>query len=124
MMEMTPNEIRRMYSAAKHKGWQIPILAQLNDCSTDTIREILGLSPRKRRSREKSTQLCCTYTIQLEEFYYSDQREAVFLYEDAQEARRAQVTMASRRSRFGFDGVSIRKQGNTIILRKEPGEGC
>lgn len=122
-MEMTPNEIRRMYSAAKHKGWQIPILAQLNDCSTDTIREILGLSPRKRRSREKSTQLRCTYTIQLEEFYYSDQREAVFLYEDAQEARRAQVAMVTRRNRFCLAGVKITKQGDTIILRKEVGDG-
>ena len=123
-MEMTTDEIKRNYNAAKHKSWQISVLAQLNDCNTDTIREILGLPPRKRRSREKSTQLRCTYTIQFEEFYYSDQQEAMFTYRDHEEARRAQISMVTRRNRFGLDGVKIIKQGNTITLRKDVRNGC
>lgn len=121
-MEMTLNEITQMYNSAKHKGRQISILAQLNSCDTDIIREILGLSPsipKKRRIREKSTRLKCIYTIQFEEFYYSNQRETAFIYKDIEEARRAQVAMVSRRRQTGLDGVKIKKQRDTIFLRKE-----
>lgn len=44
-MQMTENEIRRNYSGAKNKSMQIGILADLNCCTKDRIREILGLIP-------------------------------------------------------------------------------
>lgn len=40
-MTMTEFEIVQMYRQAKYKEQQIPILAQLNLCSTDEIRDIL-----------------------------------------------------------------------------------
>lgn len=44
-MQMTENEIRRDYAGAKNKSMQIGILADLNCCAKDRIREILGLIP-------------------------------------------------------------------------------
>lgn len=44
-MYMTENEIRRDYAGAKNKSMQIGILADLNCCTKDRIREILGLIP-------------------------------------------------------------------------------
>lgn len=44
-MQMTENEIRRDYAGAKNKSMQIGILADLNCCTKDRIREILGLIP-------------------------------------------------------------------------------
>lgn len=44
-MYMTEGEIRRDYAGAKNKSMQIGILADLNCCSKDRIREILGLIP-------------------------------------------------------------------------------
>ena len=44
-MQMTENEIRRDYAGAKNKSMQIGILADLNCCTKDRIREILGLLP-------------------------------------------------------------------------------
>ena len=44
-MYMTEGEIRRDYAGAKNKSMQIGILANLNCCSKDRIREILGLIP-------------------------------------------------------------------------------
>jgi hypothetical protein len=38
---MTEGEIRRVYKAARNKKKQIPILAQLNCCSTGRILEIV-----------------------------------------------------------------------------------
>ncbi len=40
-MQMTEGEIRRSYGAAKNKNAQIGILADLNACSTDHIKQIL-----------------------------------------------------------------------------------
>ena len=42
-MQMTEGEIRRNYGAAKNKKEQISILADLNACSTDHIKRILGI---------------------------------------------------------------------------------
>ena len=42
-MEMTDEEIRRSYRLAKNKEKQIIILSQLNLCSKNKIRKILGL---------------------------------------------------------------------------------
>lgn len=128
-MQWTENEIRRMYRFAKHPDMQVEILAQLNACSIEKIRGILGLpgSGQQKGAPERktrSTRLRSIYTVQLEEFYFSGREEAVLTYKDAQEARRAQVAMVTRRNRFSLAGVKITKQGNTIILRKEPGEGC
>ena len=44
-MQMTENEIRRNYDRAKNKNMQIGILADLNYCSKDRIKQILGLIP-------------------------------------------------------------------------------
>lgn len=44
-MYMTEGEIRRDYTGAKNKSMQIGILADLNCCTKDRIREILGLIP-------------------------------------------------------------------------------
>ena len=44
-MQMSENEIRRDYAGAKNKSMQIGILADLNCCTKDRIREILGLIP-------------------------------------------------------------------------------
>lgn len=44
-MQMSENEIRRDYAGAKNKSMQIGILADLNCCPKDRIREILGLIP-------------------------------------------------------------------------------
>ena len=44
-MYMTEGEIRRDYAGAKNKSMQIGILADLNCCTKDRIREILGLLP-------------------------------------------------------------------------------
>ena len=44
-MQMTENEIRRDYAGAKNKSMQIGILADLNCCTKDRIRKILGLIP-------------------------------------------------------------------------------
>ena len=44
-MQMTENEIRRDYAGAKNKSMQIGILADLNCCTKDRIREILGFIP-------------------------------------------------------------------------------
>lgn len=44
-MYMTEGEIRRDYARAKNKSMQIGILADLNCCTKDRIREILGLIP-------------------------------------------------------------------------------
>ena len=44
-MYMTEGEIRRDYARAKNKNMQIGILADLNCCTKDRIREILGLIP-------------------------------------------------------------------------------
>lgn len=44
-MYMTEGEIRRDYAGAKNKSMQIGILADLNCCTKDRIREILGLIP-------------------------------------------------------------------------------
>ena len=44
-MYMTEGEIRRDYAGAKNKSMQIGILADLNCCTKDMIREILGLIP-------------------------------------------------------------------------------
>ena len=42
-MQMTEGEIRRSYGAAKNKNTQIGILADLNACSKDHIKQILGI---------------------------------------------------------------------------------
>ena len=42
-LSMTHEEIRRDYAAAKDKSAQIGILADLNSCKKNEIREILGL---------------------------------------------------------------------------------
>ncbi len=42
-MQMTEGEIRRRYGAAKNKKEQIGILADLNACSTEHIKHILGI---------------------------------------------------------------------------------
>lgn len=44
-MQMTEGEIRRDYAGAKNKSMQIGILADLNCCTKDRIKEILGLIP-------------------------------------------------------------------------------
>ena len=44
-MQMTESEIRRDYAGAKNENMQIGILADLNCCTKDRIREILGLIP-------------------------------------------------------------------------------
>lgn len=44
-MYMSESEIRRDYAGAKYKNLQIQILADLNCCTKDRIREILGLIP-------------------------------------------------------------------------------
>lgn len=44
-MYMSESEIRRDYAGAKNKSMQIGILADLNCCTKDRIREILGLIP-------------------------------------------------------------------------------
>lgn len=42
-MEMTNEEIRKNYQEAKSKKTSIKILADLNDCSVEEIKEILGV---------------------------------------------------------------------------------
>lgn len=51
-MYMTEGEIRRDYAGAKNKSMQIGILADLNCCTKDRIREILGLIPCQERQVE------------------------------------------------------------------------
>ena len=45
-MQMSDEEIRREYKAAKYKKKQIGILAQLNCCSADEIKAIVRDSPQ------------------------------------------------------------------------------
>lgn len=40
-MEMKPEEIRKRYAAAKQKTKQISILADLNDCDEESIKQII-----------------------------------------------------------------------------------
>lgn len=49
-MQMTPNEIRRDYEAAKKKKEQLQILADLNCCTVEEIREILIAEGVDKRS--------------------------------------------------------------------------
>lgn len=51
-MYMTDGEIRRDYAEAKNKNMQIGILADLNCCTKDRIKEILGLMPCPERPVE------------------------------------------------------------------------
>ena len=50
-MQMTEEEIRRSYKQAKHPQSQIRILAELNDCSVDTIKAILN--PEEAQAKKK-----------------------------------------------------------------------
>ena len=50
-MQMTEEEIRRSYKQAKHPNQQIRILAELNDCSVDTIKAILN--PEEAQAKKK-----------------------------------------------------------------------
>lgn len=43
-MQMTNDEIRRNYAEARNKSKQVGILADLNECSRDAIKDILGIS--------------------------------------------------------------------------------
>ncbi len=42
-MQMSDEEIRRSYGSAKNKNKQIGILAELNNCSKNNIKRILGI---------------------------------------------------------------------------------
>lgn len=44
---MTPYEIRQNYKEAKSKKKQIGILADLNQCSKEEIKRILGVGEKK-----------------------------------------------------------------------------
>ena len=50
-MQMTENEIRRRYREAKHPQSQIRILAELNACSVDTIKQIIN--PGEAQAKQK-----------------------------------------------------------------------
>lgn len=52
-MEMEIGEIRRQYKYAKDRKKCISILAELNDCSKDDIKEILGLDKIHDRKIEE-----------------------------------------------------------------------
>jgi hypothetical protein len=60
-MQMTDEEIRRDFQLAKNPLKQIKILAELNDCSIDKIKYILGVKEMKSNytvwSKEKDQQL-------------------------------------------------------------------
>lgn len=45
-MQMTNVEIRKMYRESKNKKDQVKILADLNDCTVEEIKEILSETPR------------------------------------------------------------------------------
>ncbi len=45
-MEMSTGEIKRQYKYAKDKKKCVSILAELNCCSVDTIKDILGLNKK------------------------------------------------------------------------------
>lgn len=45
-MQMSNVEIRKMYRESKNKKEQIKILADLNDCTVEEIKEILSETPR------------------------------------------------------------------------------
>lgn len=45
-MQMTNVEIRKMYREFKNKKEQIKILAELNCCTVEEIKEILSETPR------------------------------------------------------------------------------
>ena len=49
---MTEGEIRRIYKSARNKKKQIPILAQLNCCSTGDILKIVHSGEARREKRE------------------------------------------------------------------------
>lgn len=47
-MEMTVNEIKRIYNESKHKKRQIGILADLNCCSKEEIEKILEVDEEQK----------------------------------------------------------------------------
>lgn len=51
-MQMTDDEIRRNYNEAKNQKAQIGILADLNDCSKEKIKQILGLDKKPEVKKE------------------------------------------------------------------------
>lgn len=52
-MEMTADEIKRNYRQAKDPEKQIGILADLNNCSVDEIKDILGINKPLKRLEEQ-----------------------------------------------------------------------
>ena len=79
-MQMTPSEIRAMYRGAKYPAQQIAILAQLNQCSTHTIRAILDglpLPPVKQiKHSKKPRAVDDTRALALYHAGYSDRKIA------------------------------------------------
>ena len=47
-MEMTNDEIRRNYRAAKYPNRQITVLAELNNCSREDIERICGVDKKEK----------------------------------------------------------------------------
>ncbi|MCR5755529.1 MAG: hypothetical protein K6G30_12060 [Acetatifactor sp.] len=52
-MEMSHEEIKRDYITAKNPEKQIKILADLNACSVEEIKNILGIKPPLKRLQEE-----------------------------------------------------------------------
>lgn len=55
-MQMSDEEIRRNYGSAKHKNRQIGILADLNACSVEEIKRILGIDKEIEKTLETELQ--------------------------------------------------------------------
>lgn len=51
-MYMTEWEIRREYNAARDKRAQLRILADLNECKVADIKQVLGLTDKKKEVKE------------------------------------------------------------------------
>lgn len=69
-MEMEIGEIRRQYKYAKDRKKCISILAELNCCSKDEIKTILGLNGEHRtKSRTKKEQRILLNTEEINSLY-------------------------------------------------------
>ena len=51
-MHMTEWEIRRDYNAARNKRAQLRILADMNECKVMDIKQVLGLTDKKKEVKE------------------------------------------------------------------------
>lgn len=106
-MNMTEEEIRRNYRLSKAKKKQIGILADLNCCSKDEIRNILGIRQEQRGKRGGKT----------EPLSDRDKRDIIRMHRDG--AAVADIVESSGRSPFAVRKTIRQYEEGKMIFTEE-----